>query len=146
MLYLLLYIVLCPLRKLGGEKKSQYTFIVLVILTFLFTISLNLFLWIKIIFWCNFVTLLQLCYTLSHIFCFVIIKNTTSLYIIGPTIQLYIDCFIQLLSKSVKRRKEKKICIYTAFYIYIFTFTSVLCFVCVWNYCLKLLFSLKNFL
>lgn len=74
-----------------GEKKNKYIFIVLVILTFLFIISLNLFLWIKITFWCRFVPPLQLCCTPHP---FGIITNVTSLYYRPNNKIMYIFLYI----------------------------------------------------
>lgn len=53
------------------------------------------------------------------------------LYVIGPTVQLYTHCFIKLLVKSDKRRKENKYAIILSLIIpYEMTFVVLLVFSC----------------
>ena len=98
---LLLYIILCLFKKL--VKEINYIFIVCYI-------SLISYFWSSSFVsvhqdtnWCHFISIIQLC---SHprplcYYCYIVFP-----YAIGPTIQFYTYQFVQLLFKSVKRRKN----------------------------------------
>lgn len=114
-LYLLHYIILCLLKK--RRKDNKFIIMKFVILTLLFTIysSLHLFLYIPVAILCHCLTQIQLYSHSRHWYCSCQIYYISICF--GSTIQLNIYCFIPLLLKQVKRRKNIHL-----FYNYIHVF------------------------
>lgn len=79
-----------------------------------------------------------------HLLCANIVKYITFLYVIVQTIQLYTHCYIQLILKSLKRRKKKK---YTFTLSFVITELSLLVFFVDLHFHVgSLAFCLKSFL
>lgn len=88
------------------RKESKNVFIAFVILTFLFIIfgSLHLLLWIQVYIWSHFLRPIAFYFYLPTSFV-LLVENMLHFYKLWSNKTLYTHCFIQLLFKSIKKRK-----------------------------------------